>query len=124
MPGRINVGIACSESTFYRAARAQKLTGDPRRTRRAAARRAPVAQAGWAGQLWSWDITTMHGPQAGQVWEASLDHHGPPTKAARTTWSMRSAASMHDVGIDRQRRHILTGRGTTSRQVVRHSSQE
>ncbi|QYB06541.1 DDE-type integrase/transposase/recombinase [Rhodococcus sp. USK10] len=57
--------VACSESTFYRVARAQNLTGDRRRTRRAtaAARRAPVARAGRAGQLWSWDITMLHGPR-------------------------------------------------------------
>lgn len=57
--------VACSESTFYRVARAQNLTGDRRRTRRTttAARRAPVAQAGRPGQLWSWDITMLHGPR-------------------------------------------------------------
>lgn len=57
--------VACSESTFYRVARAQNLTGDRRRTRRAtaAARRAPIARAGRAGQLWSWDITMLHGPR-------------------------------------------------------------
>lgn len=57
--------VDCSESTFYRVARAQHLTGDRRRTRRTAtaARRAPVAGAEGVGRLWSWDITTLHGPR-------------------------------------------------------------
>ena len=57
--------VDCSESTFYRVARSQNLTGDRRRTRpaAAAARRAPVAAAAGVGQLWSWDITMLHGPR-------------------------------------------------------------
>ncbi|MFD6673657.1 transposase [Rhodococcus zopfii] len=57
--------VSCSQSTCYRVARAQNLTGDRRRTRRGGvfSRRRPVVAAAQTGDLWSWDITMLQGPR-------------------------------------------------------------
>lgn len=58
--------IACSQSTFYRLARAEKLVGDRRRGRHcgtSAPRAKPTATAGAPGDLWTWDITLLPGPR-------------------------------------------------------------
>lgn len=58
--------VSCSQSTFYRVARRQNLTGDRRRRRTGGAtlpRRTPVRDAAGPGDLWSWDITILRGPR-------------------------------------------------------------
>ncbi|WP_442802289.1 IS3 family transposase [Rhodococcus sp. PD04] len=57
--------IDCSQRTFYRVARAENLTGDRRRRRSGGggtSRRRPVVAATAVGRLWSWDVTSLHGP--------------------------------------------------------------
>ena len=56
--------VVCSQRTFYRIAKAQRLVGDRRRTRThgASSRRTPAIAAGGVGDLWSWDITELRGP--------------------------------------------------------------
>ena len=56
--------LACSQRTFYRIAKSERLVGDRRRTRRhgASSSRTPVVAAAKAGDLWSWDITELRGP--------------------------------------------------------------
>lgn len=56
--------VACSERTFYRIARAQRLVGDRRRTKAhgSSSRRTPAVAAHTVGDLWSWDITELRGP--------------------------------------------------------------
>jgi putative transposase len=59
--------VACSASTFYRVAGDHRLVGDRRRTRvrtggQNTNRRTPIVHAGKVGDLWSWDITELPGP--------------------------------------------------------------
>ncbi|WP_241128664.1 IS3 family transposase [Cognataquiflexum nitidum] len=57
--------VSCSQSTFYRIARAHNLVGDRRPGRHGGhgpGRPKPVAAAAAAGDLWSWDITMLRGP--------------------------------------------------------------
>lgn len=57
--------VACSQRSFYRIAHAQGLVGDRRPGRHsgtAPPRAKPTALATRPGDLWSWDITTFHGP--------------------------------------------------------------
>jgi transposase InsO family protein len=57
--------VGCSERTFYRIARAQRLVGDRRRRRGTGyslSRRRPVVPARTPGDLWSWDATELRGP--------------------------------------------------------------
>lgn len=58
--------IGCSQSTFYRVARAEDLVGDRRRgrhgTTRGTGRPAPTATANGVNDLWSWDISSLRGP--------------------------------------------------------------
>ena len=56
--------VMCSQRTFYRIAKAQRLVGDRRRTRAhgSRSRRTPAVAAEMVGNLWSWDITEFRGP--------------------------------------------------------------
>lgn len=57
--------VACSARTFYRIAAKAGLVGDRRRGRHSgdrAPRPVPRHSATGPGQLWSWDITELHGP--------------------------------------------------------------
>jgi putative transposase len=56
--------VACSQRTFYRVAKAHRLVGDRRRTRRhtTSSRRTPAVSTDRVGQLWSWDVTEQVGP--------------------------------------------------------------
>ena len=57
--------LSCSQSTFYRIARARDLVGDRRPCRPSgtgSGRKKPVAGAGAVNQLWSWDISELRGP--------------------------------------------------------------
>lgn len=58
--------INCSESTFYRVARAEGLVGDRRRPRGDGGgqrpRHKPIVPADMPGHLWSWDVTELRGP--------------------------------------------------------------
>ncbi|TFD78001.1 IS3 family transposase [Cryobacterium sp. Sr8] len=56
--------VMCSQRTFYRIAKAQRLVGDRRRTRThgSSSRRTPAVAADAVGDLWSWDITELRGP--------------------------------------------------------------
>lgn len=56
--------VACSQRTFYRIAKAERLVGDPRRTRSHgfSTRRTPAVATTGVGELWSWDITELRGP--------------------------------------------------------------
>ncbi|WP_342666901.1 IS3 family transposase [Knoellia aerolata] len=57
--------LSCSQSTFYRIARARDLVGDRRPCRARGSgpsRPKPVAAAGEVNQLWSWDISELRGP--------------------------------------------------------------
>lgn len=56
--------LTCSQRTFYRIAKAESLVGDRRRTRAhgTSSRRTPAVAAGQVGDLWSWDITELKGP--------------------------------------------------------------
>lgn len=56
--------VACSQRTFYRIAKMHRLVGDRRRTKahQASSRRVPAVAAGKVGDLWSWDITELRGP--------------------------------------------------------------
>lgn len=56
--------VICSQRTFYRIAKAQRLVGDRRRTRThsSRSRTTPAVAAGGVGDLWSWDITELRGP--------------------------------------------------------------
>lgn len=61
--------VACSQRSFYRIAHTQGLVGDRRPGRHsgtASPRAKPTAQAARPGDLWSWDITTFHGPARAQ----------------------------------------------------------
>lgn len=100
--------IACSQRSFYRIARAQGLVGDRRPGRHSgtsAPRAKPTAVATRPGDLWSWDITTFHGPGRNQyklylaidvysrypvAWHIDRDETGP--KAAEM---FRRAFSEH-----------------------------
>jgi len=67
--------VDCSEVTFYRVARAEKLTGDRRRSRTggpSTSRRTPVVEALDVGDLWSWDITTLKGPRTQDLFRLYL----------------------------------------------------
>lgn len=58
--------VSCSQSAFYRLARAENLVGDRRRGRHCgttASRAKPTAAAGAPGDLWTWDITLLPGPR-------------------------------------------------------------
>ena len=58
--------VSCSQSSFYRLARAENLVGDRRRGRHcgtSASRARPTATAGAPGDLWTWDITLLPGPR-------------------------------------------------------------
>ncbi|WP_139319591.1 DDE-type integrase/transposase/recombinase, partial [Gordonia sp. CNJ-863] len=57
--------IPCSQSTFYRIAKAERMVGDRRRGRHSGSpsRRTPRVAATRPGQLWSWDVTELKGPQ-------------------------------------------------------------
>ncbi|MCI1748041.1 MAG: IS3 family transposase [Acidipropionibacterium sp.] len=65
--------VACSMSTFYRIAAVQGLSGDRRRGRHSgqSPRRTPRVAASGVGQLWSWDITDLKGPDR-QVYKLYL----------------------------------------------------
>lgn len=56
--------LAHSERTFYRVAKAHRLTGDRRRGARAGghSRPKPVVAATRPNELWSWDVTELAGP--------------------------------------------------------------
>ncbi|WP_232513020.1 MULTISPECIES: DDE-type integrase/transposase/recombinase [Gordonia] len=56
--------VPCSQSSFYRIAKAEQMTGDRRKGRHGGgcARPAPKAVATAPGQLWSWDVTELKGP--------------------------------------------------------------
>lgn len=57
--------VPCSQSTFYRIAKAERMTGDRRRGRHSGgqcSRKVPKVVATAAGQLWSWDVTELKGP--------------------------------------------------------------
>ena len=57
--------LSCSQSAFYRIARARNLVGDRRPCRprgTGPGRPKPVASAAEVNQLWSWDISDLHGP--------------------------------------------------------------
>jgi len=56
--------VACSQRTFYRIAKAERLVGDPRRTRSHgfSTPRTPAVATTGVGHLWSWDITELRGP--------------------------------------------------------------
>ncbi|GAC02862.1 putative transposase, partial [Gordonia namibiensis NBRC 108229] len=56
--------IPCSQSSFYRIAKAERMTGDRRRGRHGGGmpRPVPKAVATAPGQLWSWDVTELKGP--------------------------------------------------------------
>lgn len=56
--------VACSQRTFYRIAKAERLVGDPRRIRSHgfSSSRTPAVATGGVGELWSWDITELRGP--------------------------------------------------------------
>lgn len=56
--------VSCSQRTFYRIATTHRLVGDRRPTRGhgARSRRVPAIAAGKVGDLWSWDITELRGP--------------------------------------------------------------
>lgn len=56
--------LTCSQRTFYRLAKAHKLVGDRRRGRHSGGpgRPKPVATATAVGDLWTWDITNLRGP--------------------------------------------------------------
>lgn len=56
--------VTCSQRTFYRIARSRRLVGDRRRTKshERGSRRTPAVAAGKVGDLWSWDITELAGP--------------------------------------------------------------
>lgn len=59
--------LSCSLATFCRIARAERLTGDRRRTRRGGSQRpVPTAVASRPNQLWSWDATELSGGPDGQ----------------------------------------------------------
>lgn len=53
--------MPCSQRTFYRIAKAQKLVGDRRRGRHGGGtpRRTPRVSATAPGHLWSWDVTDL-----------------------------------------------------------------
>ncbi|MCU1447139.1 DDE-type integrase/transposase/recombinase [Cryobacterium sp.] len=56
--------VLCSQRTFYRIAKAERLVGDQRRTRSHgfSSSRTPAAATHAVGDLWSWDITELRGP--------------------------------------------------------------
>lgn len=56
--------VMCSQRTFYRIAKAERLVGDPRRTRSHgfSTPRTPAVATTGVGELWSWDITELRGP--------------------------------------------------------------
>ena len=56
--------VSCSQRTFYRVAGAHRLVGDRRRTRAhgSISGRTPAVAATRVGDLWSWDITELRGP--------------------------------------------------------------
>jgi putative transposase len=57
--------VACSERTFYRVANDHRMVGDRRRRRTSGGggtRNKPIVNADKVGDLWSWDITELRGP--------------------------------------------------------------
>lgn len=56
--------VTCSQRTVYRIAKTNSLVGDRRRTKAhgTSSRRTPAVAAGRVGDLWSWDITELKGP--------------------------------------------------------------
>jgi transposase InsO family protein len=58
--------VACSQRTFYRIAKAERLVGDRRPVRGATGsrsrRHAPAVATAAVGDLWSWDVTELSGP--------------------------------------------------------------
>jgi len=57
--------LSCSQSAFYRIARARDLVGDRRPCRprgSGSGRKKPVVAAASVNQLWSWDISELRGP--------------------------------------------------------------
>jgi transposase InsO family protein len=64
--GLDNQEIGCSPRTVYRIAQRHGLVGDRRRGHHSSpgtnTRSRPVIHATGPGQLWSWDITDLHGP--------------------------------------------------------------
>jgi putative transposase len=61
-----NHEIGCSQRTFYRIANRHRVVGDRRRGHHSSAgtrtRSTPSVLATGIDQLWSWDITDLHGP--------------------------------------------------------------
>ncbi|GAB3536171.1 IS3 family transposase [Arthrobacter tecti] len=56
----------CSRSSWYRVAREHQLTGDRRRQATASPKKIPELTATAPNQVWSWDITKLHGPRRGE----------------------------------------------------------
>lgn len=56
--------LSCSQRTFYRIATAERMVGDRRRGKHSGtpSRRTPRVGASEPGQLWSWDVTDLKGP--------------------------------------------------------------
>lgn len=57
--------LGCSQRSFYRVADAHRLVGDRRRRRTTSGgstRSKPIVNAAKPGDLWSWDITELRGP--------------------------------------------------------------
>jgi putative transposase len=59
----------CSQSTMLRILRANKATKDRRRQRTHSAKKRPELIATQPNEIWSWDITKLHGPTRGLFYD-------------------------------------------------------
>ena len=59
----------CSQSTMLRILRANKATKDRRRQRTHPAKKRPELIATRPNEIWSWDITKLHGPSRGLFYD-------------------------------------------------------
>ena len=59
----------CSQSTMLRILRATRATKDRRRQRTHSAKKRPELLATTANEIWSWDISKLHGPTRGLFYD-------------------------------------------------------